>query len=323
MIKLNDVKKYYGDFKALDGISFEISKGEIVAFLGPNGAGKTTTMRIISNYFPASSGKVSIKGLSLEDGRRFIGYMPESNPLYPEMFVEDYLRYVLKLRGIKKGSGIKKAVEQCSLAGVMSKKIGELSKGYKQRVGLAASIVHDPEILILDEPTIGLDPNQIREIRALIKDLGSEKTVIISTHILSEAEAMATRIIIINEGSLALDRPADKLESFFSQEIILNFGEFPGDIEELNKIKGVENIAREKNGVEIAYERGNDIRGEVFSLCAEKKWKVVEMYTRKKGLEEIFKKLTSGNGSGNSEGLVSDVKAQGENDAQVQNGDTG
>ena len=300
MIKLTDIKKYYGAFKALDGISFEIAKGEIAAFLGPNGAGKTTRMRIISNYFPASSGEVLIKGLSPEDGRRFVGYMPESNPLYPEMFVEDYLRYVLRLRGIRAIDGLKKAVEKCSLRGVMSKKIGELSKGYKQRVGLAASIVHDPEILILDEPTIGLDPNQIREIRALIKDLGSEKTVIISTHILSEAEAMATRIIIINDGSLALDSPADKLESFFSSGIVLNFEQFPDDIEVLNKIKGVENILREKNGIEIVYEAGNDIRGEVFSLCAKKKWKVVEMFTKKKGLEEIFKKLTAETARGGS-----------------------
>ena len=298
MIKLDDVKKYYGGFKALDGISFEIAKGEIVAFLGPNGAGKTTTMRIISNYFPASSGAVSIKGLTPGEGRRFIGYMPESNPLYPEMFVEDYLRYVLRLRGIKDSSGIKKAVEKCSLAGVMSKKIGELSKGYRQRVGLAASIVHDPEILILDEPTIGLDPNQIREIRALIKDLGSEKTVIISTHILSEAEAMATRIIIVNEGSIVMDSPVEKLESFFSAQIVLDFENFPDDIEDLNKIKGIENISRGEKRIEIAYEQGNDIRGEVFALCAKKKWQVVEMFTKKKGLEEIFKKLTSENGSG-------------------------
>ncbi len=298
MIKLTDVKKYYGDFKALDGISFEISKGEIAAFLGPNGAGKTTTMRIISNYFPASSGSVSIKDLSPEEGRRFIGYMPESNPLYPEMFVEDYLRYVLRLRGITDIGGLKKAVEKCSLSGVMSKKIGELSKGYRQRVGLAASIVHDPEILILDEPTIGLDPNQIREIRALIKDLGREKTVIISTHILSEAEAMATRIIIINEGSLVMDSPVEKIESFFSPEIVLNFEIFPDNIKALNEIKGVENISRPQggNGLEIAYEQGSDIRGEVFALCAAKKWKVLEMYTLKKGLEEIFKKLTAENG---------------------------
>jgi len=310
MIKLTDVKKYYGAFKALDGISFEIAKGEIAAFLGPNGAGKTTTMRIISNYFPVSSGEVSIKGLRPEEGRRFVGYMPESNPLYPEMFVEDYLRYVLELRGIKDGSGIKKAVGQCALSGVMSKKIGELSKGYRQRLGLAASIVHDPEILILDEPTIGLDPNQIREIRALIKDLGSEKTVIISTHILSEAEAMATRIIIINEGSLALDSPADKLESFFSSGIVLTFEQFPDDIEALNKIKGVENILRKKNGIEIAYDAGNDIRSEIFSLCAKKKWKVVEMFTKKKGLEEIFKKLTAENVSGNLKGFSTEAEDQ-------------
>lgn len=296
MIKLADVKKYYGSVRALNGISFEISKGEIAAFLGPNGAGKTTTMRIISNYFPASSGEVSVKGLSPAEGRRFIGYMPESNPLYPEMFVEDYLRYVLKLRGVKGIAQLKSAVEKCSLTGVMSKKIGELSKGYRQRVGLAASIVHDPEILILDEPTIGLDPNQIREIRSLIKNLGREKTVIISTHILSEAEAMATRILIVKDGSLVLDSPADKIESFFSAGIAINFEKFPDDIDELKKINGVEDILRVENGVEIVYTEGNDIRSAVFSLCADRKWKVLEMHTRKKGLEEIFKTLTEENG---------------------------
>ncbi|MBU3955917.1 ATP-binding cassette domain-containing protein [bacterium] len=311
MIKLEDVKKYYGDFKALDGISFEIAKGEIAAFLGPNGAGKTTTMRIISNYFPASSGSVSIKGLSPSEGRRFIGYMPESNPLYPEMFVEDYLRYVLRLRGIKNAALLKNAVEKCSLKDVMSKKIGELSKGYRQRVGLAASIVHDPEILILDEPTIGLDPNQIRGIRALIKELGREKTVIISTHILSEAAAMATRIIIINEGSLVMDSPADKLESSFSSKIILNFEKFPEDIDALNKISGIENISRGEKEIEISYAEGNDIRGEVFAFCAAKKWKVVEMFTKKEGLEEIFKKLTGENASGLAKGLSAKAKLPG------------
>ena len=298
MIKLRDVKKDYGSVRALNGISFEISKGEIAAFLGPNGAGKTTTMRIISNYFPASSGEVLIKGAGPAEGRRFIGYMPESNPLYPKMFVEDYLRYVLKLRGIKGGAGLKNAVENCALNGVMSKKIGELSKGYRQRVGLAASIVHDPEILILDEPTIGLDPNQIREIRALIKELGSEKTVIISTHILTEAEAVATRILIVKDGVLVMDSPADQIESRFSSGIVVVFEHLPDNLEELRKIKGVENITSGEKDIEIAYAEGRDIRGDVFSLCAARKWKLLEMYTRKKGLEEIFKTLTSENGVG-------------------------
>ena len=298
MVELDNVKKFYGSFQALSGISFNIAKGEIIGFLGPNAAGKTTTMRIISNYFPSSAGSVKIKGLSPDEGRKYIGYMPESNPLYPDLFVEDYLKYVLALRGIDDGKAVKKVVEQCGIKSVMSKKIRELSKGYRQRVGLSASIVHNPEILILDEPTIGLDPNQVVEIRKLIRELGREKTVIISTHILSEAEALATRIIIINKGSIVMDSPADRISDGFSPEIIVEFREFPVNADEMREIKGVEKLEKEKNLIKISYKSEADIRGEVFRYCAEKKWKVLEIYSKKKGLEGVFKELT---GDGRSE----------------------
>jgi len=292
MIKLENVKKFYGDFQALSGISFSIQKGEIVGFLGPNGAGKTTTMRIISNYFPATSGSVRIKGFSPDEGRKYIGYMPESNPLYPDLFVEDYLRYVLGLRNLRNGGAIKNVVEKCGLKNMMSKKIGELSKGLKQRVGLAASIVHDPEILILDEPTIGLDPNQVVEIRTLIKELGREKTVIISTHILSEAEALSTRVIIVNKGAIVLDSPASRLDEHFSPHVTVEFAEVPGDFGKIEKINGVEKIEKTGNVLKVFYKSGIDVRSGIFNLCAGEKWNVLEIFRERVGLESIFKSLT-------------------------------
>jgi len=295
MIELENVKKYYGSFMALSGISFNISKGEIVGFLGPNGAGKTTTMRIIANYFPATRGVVRIKGLPPDEGRKYVGYMPESNPLYPDMFVEDYLKYILCLRGVRDNGAVKDVVGKCGLKNIMSKKIGELSKGYRQRVGLAASIVHDPEILILDEPTIGLDPNQVIEIRNLIKALGAEKTVIISTHILSEAEALSTRVIIVNKGAIVLDSPADRVNMSFSPVIVLEFAEEPENFEKIKEINGVEKIERSGNLLKVVYKSGTDIRGEVFALCAREEWKVLEIFRERVGLESVFKSLTSEN----------------------------
>ena len=292
MIKLDNITKVYGDFQALSGISFSLSKGEIVSFLGPNGAGKTTTIRIITNFFPASSGMVSIKGQMPVYGRQFIGYMPESNPLYPNFFVEDYFRYVLHLRNMEDRGDISRVVKKCALRSVMSKKIGELSKGYRQRVGLAASIIHDPEILILDEPTIGLDPNQIVGIRDLIKELGREKTVMISTHILSEAEALATRMIIIDRGEIALDSPAENIGEAFSPQIVLKLSSIPEGIDKIKGIPGVEKTETAGNEIRIYYSQNSDIRGEVFRLCAHEKWDVLEIFREKMGLAEVFKNLT-------------------------------
>jgi len=292
MIELKNVSKFYGDFQALKDISFLITKGEIIGFLGPNGAGKTTTMRIITDYFPPSSGSVRIKGLPPSQAKKFVGYMPESNPLYPDMFVEDYLRFVLRLKGLEENGRIKKVVKDCGLSSVMSKKIGELSKGYKQRVGLAGSLIHDPEILILDEPTIGLDPNQVQEVRNLIKELGREKTVIISTHILSEAEALATRVIIINRGEIVFDSPSEKIDEAFSSVCILKLKELPLDYEEVIKIPGVEKIETEEKTLKIFHKKDVDIREELFKFCVQKNWVVLELFREKIALEDVFRNLT-------------------------------
>ncbi len=212
MIKFENLTKYYGELCAVDKVSFEISKGEIVGFLGPNGAGKTTTYRILTGYLQATSGTIKVKEYDIHEHqleiKRLIGYLPESAPIYHEMMVFDYLNYVADIRGVeeaKKLSHIKELADLCSLNEVMHKNIDELSKGYRQRVGIAHALMGDPEILVLDEPTSGLDPNQIAETRDIIKRIGKEKTIIFSTHILSEAEATCDRVVIINSGKVAAD----------------------------------------------------------------------------------------------------------------------
>lgn len=211
---------------ALDGISFEITRGEIVGFIGPNGAGKSTTMKIITGYIPPSSGEVFVNGMDAVENsleiRRIIGYLPESNPLYMEMYVREYLRYIAGIYGIKKEAPnlVEEIIEQTGLGPESHKRIHSLSKGYRQRVGLAQALIHDPEILILDEPTSGLDPNQIIEIRNLISELGSEKTVMLSTHILQEVEAICERVIIINRGQIVAD---ESMKSITSKDLEKKF----------------------------------------------------------------------------------------------------
>ncbi|MCP5050067.1 MAG: ATP-binding cassette domain-containing protein [bacterium] len=218
MIKIENLTKYYGDFCAVDDISFEIKKGEILGFLGPNGAGKTTTYRILTGYLQATYGTIKVKDYDINENqleiKRLIGYLPESAPLYHDMLVYDYLNYIADIRGVEESEKllhIKELADLCSLNDVMHKAIGELSKGYRQRVGIAHALMGNPEILVLDEPTSGLDPNQIVETREIIKRIGKEKTIIFSTHILSEAEATCDRVVIINNGKLAADYPIDKL----------------------------------------------------------------------------------------------------------------
>jgi ABC-2 type transport system ATP-binding protein len=212
MIKFENLTKYYGHFCAVDHISFEVRKGEILGFLGPNGAGKTTTYRILTGYLQATSGSIKVKDYNIHEHqleiKRLIGYLPESAPIYHDMLVYDYLNYIADIRGVaqdKKLPHIKELADLCSLNEVMHKAVNELSKGYRQRVGIAQALMGDPEILVLDEPTVGLDPNQIVETREIIKRIGKEKTIIFSTHILSEALATCNRIIIINNGKLAAD----------------------------------------------------------------------------------------------------------------------
>lgn len=219
MIKIENLTKYYGHFCAVDNISFEIKKGEILGFLGPNGAGKSTTYRILTGYLEATSGTIKVKDFNIHDHqleiKKLIGYLPESAPIYHDMLVYDYLNYVADIRGVgaeKKLAHIRDLAELCSLNEVMHKTVGELSKGYRQRVGIAHALMGDPEILVLDEPTSGLDPNQIVETREIIKRIGKEKTIIFSTHILSEAQATCDRVVIIDKGKLAADYTKDELQ---------------------------------------------------------------------------------------------------------------
>jgi len=218
MIKFENLTKYYGNFCAVDHISFEVGKGEILGFLGPNGAGKTTTYRILTGYLYATSGTIKVKDYNINDHqleiKKMIGYLPESAPIYQDMLVYDYLNYVADIRGVtedKKLSHIKELADLCSLNDVMHKSVNQLSKGYRQRVGIAHALMGDPEILVLDEPTVGLDPNQIVETREIIKRIGKEKTIIFSTHILSEALATCNRIVIINRGKLAADYSQEEI----------------------------------------------------------------------------------------------------------------
>jgi ABC-2 type transport system ATP-binding protein len=218
MIEVKNLTKMYGNFVAVKDVSFQAKKGQILGFLGPNGAGKTTTMRIISGYMPATSGTVLIDDLDIFSqslqARRKIGYLPENPPLYNEMRVEAYLRFAGKLRGVSRGdldAALHHVIEVCGLREVSTRICGQLSKGYRQRVGLAGSIIHDPQVLILDEPTIGLDPRQIRDVRALIRDLGANRTIVLSTHILPEVSQICDKVVIINEGHVVLEQNLDQL----------------------------------------------------------------------------------------------------------------
>lgn len=219
MIRFENLTKYYGDVCAVDHVSFEVKKGEILGFLGPNGAGKTTTYRILTGYLQATSGTIKVKDYDIHENlleiKKLIGYLPESAPVYHDMLVYDYLNYIADIRGVpadKKLDHIKELANLCSLNEVMHKTVNQLSKGYRQRVGIAHALMGDPEILVLDEPTVGLDPNQIAETRDIIKRIGKEKTIIFSTHILSEAAATCDRVVIINDGKLAADYTKEKLE---------------------------------------------------------------------------------------------------------------
>ena len=308
MIEVKNLSKKFGSTKILDDISFSVKQGEILGFLGPNGAGKSTTMKIITSFWAGSEGKVIIDGLdvakdSLETRKR-IGYLPENVPLYDEMRVFEYLKFIAEIRGIDKSehkNAITKASEACGLSKVLRKPIDELSKGFRQRVGLAQAIIHEPDILILDEPTTGLDPNQIAEIRDLIKRIGKEKTVIFSTHILSEVSATCDRIIIINDGRIVGEgRPDELTEKSTHRELI--YLKIKADKEAaLKRLKGLENIekveVKDKEssniyGFNIEPKKGVDIREYLSIAVTAQGWPILE-YTRKKtSLEDVFRELT-------------------------------
>ena len=301
-IVVQGVTKLYGEQKALDNISFEVKTGEIVGFLGPNGAGKSTMMKIITGFIPASSGLVQVNGINIgtEDPevRRKIGYLPENNPLYPEMYIREYLGFVASV--YKLGRTKKKAIDDIiSVTGLIpeqNKKIGSLSKGFRQRVGLAQALIHNPEVLILDEATSGLDPNQIVEIRNLIKEAGREKTVMLSTHIMQEVEAICGRVIIIDKGVIVADEEKSKIYSKLKrtmQVIQVEFDKKPIE-SDLAGIHNVKTVRCLKDNLWLVEADGEeDIRPLIFSFAVQNKLTVLSLQKHENNLEEVFRHLTS------------------------------
>ncbi len=312
MIDVSHVSRAYGDFLAVDDVSFSVQKGEIVGLLGPNGAGKTTTMRMITGFLEPTSGVVTIDGRAMtgdaRDLKGKIGYMPESAPLYGEMFVADYLEYVAEMQGIADPEKIPEIAAVCGLEEVMHKNISDLSRGYRQRVGLAHSLLHDPEILILDEPTSGLDPNQIIEVRNLIRKIGTTRTVIISTHILSEVEMLCDRVIIISRGRIVADSPTKDLRARYGHRSTLRVqmsGCSTSELEgALGRLPGVAGLAPAEGDelasgtrlscAELSVEGDADPRPAVFALARDSGWTLYEMTVRKNSLEDVFRGLTTG-----------------------------
>ncbi len=298
-VVVNDVTKIYGEQRALDQVSFEVKAGEIVGLLGPNGAGKSTLMKIITCYIPPTSGEASVNGFDIfEDSieiRKCIGYLPEHNPLYPEMYVKEYLEFIAGLHKLKnKKQLVTKAIRTTGLPAEQNKKIGALSKGYRQRVGLAQVLLHDPEVLVLDEPTSGLDPNQIIEIRELIKKAGQEKTIILSTHIMQEVEAICNRAIIIDKGRIVADESTQALsKGVVENEVItVEFNKEP-DEKALEKIKGVIKVKKsDQHQYIIETAAGEDIREDIFNFAVNQRLTVLSLNREKRSMEQVFQILT-------------------------------
>lgn len=305
-ITIQNLTKQYGSQRAVDSLSFEVKQGEILGFLGPNGAGKSTTMKMITGYLGIGSGQIYFGEKSIDDCgdaiRKHIGYLPENNPLYLEMPVMDYLGFCASLNGVpgeKVAERVRRMVKVCGLNAEKHKKIGELSKGYRQRVGLAQAMIHDPDILILDEPTTGLDPNQIVEIRKLIRELGKEKTVVLSTHILPEVEATCDRILIINKGRIVADGTAETLrKQAAGQELVrLRIEEGAADeifdaLRGLPTVERVEWIDKTLNRFEIQSKAEASSKRAIFNLCVQHGWILSELIPMETRLEDIFRNLT-------------------------------
>ncbi|MCK5255514.1 MAG: ATP-binding cassette domain-containing protein [Deltaproteobacteria bacterium] len=308
MIEVENLTKYYGEIRGIEDVSFSIKKGEITGFLGPNGSGKTTTMRILTCFFPPNSGRARVAGYDVIENpievRRRIGYVPETVPLYPDMKVKTYLNFVAEAKRMEKGQRrrkINEIMEQCGILGVSHRLVGNLSKGYRQRVGLAQALINDPEVLILDEPTIGLDPKQVVEIRQFIKNLAGERTIILSTHILSEVSMTCERVIIIHEGKIvAVDTPENLMGRLqkTSRTLIQIEGGQQEVKDKLKTIPGVINILEKGEsspGVffyEVESEKEREISGALSYLVYSNNWKLVEMRAMKMSLENIFIELT-------------------------------
>ncbi|OKL41299.1 gliding motility-associated ABC transporter ATP-binding subunit GldA [Pontibacter flavimaris] len=300
-VEVKNLTKIYGAQRAVDDISFTVEQGQILGFLGPNGAGKSTTMKIATCYLPPSAGTVVVAGHDVVQDpiavRRNVGYLPEHNPLYLDMYVHEYLAFVAAIYGLKGKYGkarVQEMVELCGLTLEQGKKIGALSKGYRQRVGLAQALVHDPQVLILDEPTTGLDPNQIVEIRALIRQIGQNKTVIFSTHIMQEVTAICDRVVIINRGKLVANNDVASLQAAGKNEK-LTLVEFEAPVEEetLQSIPGVERVELVQNHTyRITSSKEADVRSNVFRLAAERNWPLVGLRQEESSLEQIFQQLT-------------------------------
>jgi ABC-2 type transport system ATP-binding protein len=311
VIQVDNLTKYYNSFCAVDGISLEIRKGEILGLLGPNGAGKTTTLRMLTGFFRPTSGTIKINDLEMPKDtleiKKLMGYLPESAPLYHNMLVFDYLTYVAKVRGLT-GQKITQRLHElstlCGLADIMHKSVDELSKGLKQRVGLAHAMMTDPEILILDEPTSGLDPNQIAEIRTIIRRIGKEKTIIFSTHILSEAEATCDRIVIVNQGKMVADDTTENLKNraqkgnTFTLALYGDIGKAPMELlSGLDDCLVVSQVAAKETGISLYEIKSNatrDFRKDIYLKIKETDWVMAELTRESQSLENIFQELTKG-----------------------------
>jgi ABC-2 type transport system ATP-binding protein len=305
-VTVENLTKTYGTQKAVDDISFHVETGEILGFLGPNGAGKTTTMKIITAFMAPTAGDIKVGGISIYDDeeaiKKKIGYLPESNPLYLDMPVLEYLEFAALIQKVPKEKVSKRIAEMVHLTGLNAekhKKIGELSKGYKQRVGLAQALIHDPEILILDEPTTGLDPNQIVEIRNLIKEIGREKTIILSTHILPEVEETCDRILILNNGKIVANGTSQSLRDQASgnQTVRVQILDAEADnivqtLQNMPRISSVDFISDEQNTFLISSNSEESIRRDIFNLCVKNNWFLSEMTPIETKLEDIFRELT-------------------------------
>ncbi len=295
-IQVENITKTYGEQKALNRLSFSIEKGEIVGFLGPNGAGKSTMMKILTTFMPATEGVAIVNGFDVNTQaiavKKCVGYLPEHNPLYLDMYVREYLLFNAGIYNIAK-SEVESIIEKTGLTPEANKKIGQLSKGYRQRVGIANALLHDPEVLILDEPTTGLDPNQLIEIRQLIKNIGKSKTVLLSTHIMQEVEAICDRVIIINKGEIVLDKKLKDLKNNKQQIIEV---EFDYRVEEV-ALQKLEKITKVENSIGFVYqlhfETEQDMRGKVFDFAHDNGLKILQLHQKNTTLEKLFTELTS------------------------------
>ncbi|MCF6364839.1 MAG: gliding motility-associated ABC transporter ATP-binding subunit GldA [Bacteroidales bacterium] len=300
-LKATNVTKIFDNQKALDSVNFEIKTGEVVGFLGPNGAGKSTMMKIITGYIKQNSGEVTVNGINTKDVvkniKKQIGYLPEHNPMYLDMYIKEYLSFVAKIYEIGGNikSKVKDIIEITGLQPEKNKKIGALSKGYRQRTGLAAALIHDPKVLILDEPTTGLDPNQIIEIRDLIKKIGTEKTVMLSTHIMQEVEAICSRVIIINNGKIIADNSVAGIQELSKQKhdiVTIEFNK-PVSEESLKKITGVKNVTPiDKRSFLVESKPQFDVRENIFKYAVNNNLILFSMFKKEKSVEDVFRELT-------------------------------